>query len=450
MYESINNNQNKINETLTSLLAIEKRSKLLIRKHYYKVATSYDSLMLDNILSNGKCHVVAIFKEYLIDDDNSEFLKRYYKKSESFPRIIKISKYYYETSVIFPNYTPISEAKYIYKNIMKKQKVIDQQQELEEKMEKMKIKLKNKSKNKEKEKIDNVINDTAYNEILNQSESLLRIVFGIKKKKSGLNIIKPLTDEEEENEIEKIEKIINEIIKYESIQQLEKNNLIKNKIKLELSTIKNKPKLSIQTNNIKTINTYKNKHSVLTSISIHSLSPNSTHLYQNTNNSPAITSRNLKNNFSLTNNNSTNVSSRQINHKTTFSMPKINIIGSYNSKEKRYKLLSFNSLDNKNNSNNKTENYRINKEVLKTFFISNATSSNSNNKKCHKKIRSVLGRNNTSDLYKTYNTNFNEKKLNKGKKIFHIKKLEELNNRIKPIFLLNEQFLGFYTERNKK
>ena len=182
MYESINNNQNKINETLTSLLAIEKRSKLLIRKHYYKVATSYDSLMLDNILSNGKCHVVAIFKEYLIDDDNSEFLKRYYKKSESFPRIVKISKYYYETSVIFPNYTPISEAKYIYKNIMKKQKVIDQQQELEEKMEKMKIKLKNKSKNKEKEKIDNVINDTAYNEILNQSESLLRIVFGIKKK----------------------------------------------------------------------------------------------------------------------------------------------------------------------------------------------------------------------------------------------------------------------------
>ena len=450
MSSNIDNNQNEINETLTSLLVIEKRSKMLIRKHYDKVSTSYNSLILDNLLSNGKCHIVAIFKEYLIKDDNSEFLKRYYKKIESLPRIVKLSKYYYETSVIFPNYTPIMEAKYLYKNIMKKQKVIDEQQELEDQMERMKQKNKNKYKSKEKEKIDNVINDTAYNEILNQSESLLRIVFGIKKKKSGLNIIKPITDEEEENEIEKIEKIINEIIKYESIKQLEKNNLIKNKIKLELSTIKNKPKLSIQTNNIKTINASKNKHSVLTSFSIHSLSPNSTHLYQNTNNSPAITSRNLKNNFSLTNNNSTNVSSRQINHKTTFSMPKINIIGSYNSKEKRYKLLSFNSLDNKNNSNNSNENYSIKKEVLKTFFISNATESTINNKKVHKKIRSVLGRNNTTDLYKTYNTNFNEKKLNKGKKILHIKKLEELNNKMKPNFLLNDQFFGFYTSRIKK
>jgi len=450
MSSNIDNNQNEINETLTSLLVIEKRSKMLIRKHYDKVSTSYNSLILDNLLSNGKCHIVAIFKEYLIKDDNSEFLKRYYKKIESLPRIVKLSKYYYETSVIFPNYTPIMEAKYLYKNIMKKQKVIDEQQELEDQMERMKQKNKNKYKSKEKGKIDNVINDTAYNEILNQSESLLRIVFGIKKKKSGLNIIKPITDEEEENEIEKIEKIINEIIKYESIKQLEKNNLIKNKIKLELSTIKNKPKLSIQTNNIKTINASKNKHSVLTSFSIHSLSPNSTHLYQNTNNSPAITSRNLKNNFSLTNNNSTNVSSRQINHKTTFSMPKINIIGSYNSKEKRYKLLSFNSLDNKNNSNNSNENYSIKKEVLKTFFISNATESTINNKKVHKKIRSVLGRNNTTDLYKTYNTNFNEKKLNKGKKILHIKKLEELNNKMKPNFLLNDQFFGFYSYRIKK
>ena len=450
MSSNIDNNQNEINETLTSLLVIEKRSKMLIRKHYDKVSTSYNSLILDNLLSNGKCHIVAIFKEYLIKDDNTEFLKRYYKKIESLPRIVKLSKYYYETSVIFPNYTPIMEAKYLYKNIMKKQKVIDEQQELEDQMERMKQKNKNKYKSKEKEKIDNVINDTAYNEILNQSESLLRIVFGIKKKKSGLNIIKPITDEEEKKKKKKIEKIINEIIKYESIKQLEKNNLIKNKIKLELSTIKNKPKLSIQTNNIKTINASKNKHSVLTSFSIHSLSPNSTHLYQNTNNSPAITSRNLKNNFSLTNNNSTNVSSRQINHKTTFSMPKINIIGSYNSKEKRYKLLSFNSLDNKNNSNNSNENYSIKKEVLKTFFISNATESTINNKKVHKKIRSVLGRNNTTDLYKTYNTNFNEKKLNKGKKILHIKKLEELNNKMKPNFLLNDQFFGFYSYRIKK
>ena len=448
MSANINYNQNKINDISLPLLTIEKRSNFLIRKNYNKVSTSYNSLILDNLLSNGKCHLVAIFKEHLIEDDNSEFLKRYYKKNESLPRIVKISKYYYDTSIIFPNYTPISEAKYLYKNIIKKQKVIDFQQELKEKIEKIKIKIN--IKNKERKKIDTIINDTTYNEILNQSESLLRIIFGIKKEKTGLNIIKPLIDEEEENEIKKIERIINEIIKYESIQQFKLNNLIKNKIKLDLTTIKHKPKLSILTNNIKTLNEYKNKHNILTSSSIHSLSPNSTHLYQNINNSPNMTSRNSKNNFSLTNNNSTNVSSRYINHKTTLSMPKINIVENYNNKEKRYKLLNFNSIDNKNNINKKNENYKINREVLKSFFFNNTNSPTINNKKAHKKIRSVLGRNNTIDIYNTYYSNFNEKKLNKGKKIFHIKKLEELNNRIKPIFLLNEQFLGFYTERNKK
>ena len=442
----------KENEKLSSLLSIEKRSKILMLKHYNKIGTTYNTLMLDNLLSNGKCHVVATFKEYLIEDDDSEFLKRYYKIKEIIPRIYKIAKYYFETSVIFPNYTPLREAKYIYKNILRKQKVIDEQQELEEKMEIGKIKIKNKNKNKEK--VDTVFNDTAYNEILNQSESLLRIIFGIKKEKNGLNIIKPLIDENEEKEFEKMEKIINEITKYEPKEKIQINNSIKNKIKLGLKSIKNKPKLSIQTTNIKTINEYKNKQSVLTSVSINSLSPNSTQFYQNPNNSPSITSRNLKNNFSLTNNNSVN-SSRQINHKTTFSMPKINIVGSYNSKEKKYKLLSFNNMDKNSNHNHINNingfNQNKNREILKTFFISTATSPSINNKKVHKKIRSVLGRNNTIDLYQIYNTNYsNEKNSEKGKKIFRIKKLEELGNKVKSNFLLNEQYIGFYTDRVKK
>ena len=116
----------------TYILNIEKRANYLIIEHYKKIGTSYNYLILDNLLSNGKCHIVALFKEYLIIDDNSEFLKKFYKKKESLPRIKKVSQYYYETSVIFPNYTPLSEAKYFYKNIMKKQKIIDQIQELED------------------------------------------------------------------------------------------------------------------------------------------------------------------------------------------------------------------------------------------------------------------------------------------------------------------------------
>ena len=429
----------------TYILNIEKRANYLIIEHYKKIGTSYNYLILDNLLSNGKCHIVALFKEYLIIDDNSEFLKRFYKKKESLPRIKKVSQYYYETSVIFPNYTPLSEAKYFYKNIMKKQKIIDQIQELEDRERYNKT-----IKKKEKENNDNVINDTAYNEILNQSESVLRIVFGVKKEKINL-----FSDEENENnnnnDNKDIEKIIDEISKYENNNKSQiSSNTKNNKIKIEIPNLKNKPKLSIQTeSNIKTILDYKNKTNYLNTISFRTFSPN---LNNNTINNS--TSRNLKVNITLLNNNSIN-SKRTINHRSTFSMPKINISTSKEknnnnniSKDKTIKLLSFNN-NNKNNNFGKNKNLMKNVE-LKTVFMSKIISP-SINKKMHKKIRSVIGRNNGNDLYKTFNKNFNTSgNIDKDKKYFHIKQSEINGKKIKPSLFLHEEFLGFYTERNKK
>ena len=176
------------NKTNLYLLTLEKRANKKIYQHYKKIGTTYNYLILDNLLSNGKCHIVALFKEYLIVDDNSEFLRRFYNKKESLPRIKKVSNYYHETSVIFPNYTPLIEAKYIYKNIMRKQKVIDQIQELEDKEREKNHKVKKrKEKDKDKDLNENVFSDTAYGEILNQSESVLRIVFGININKYKCN-----------------------------------------------------------------------------------------------------------------------------------------------------------------------------------------------------------------------------------------------------------------------
>ena len=263
----------------TYLLSTEKRANSLIYENYNKVATSYNLLVLDNILSNGKYHIVALFKEFLIIDDNSEFLKRYYKKKESLPRIKKVSKYYYETSVIFPNYTPLFEAKFIYKNIMKKQKVIDQIQELENKKDKN-IKRKDKDKNYLKEK---VFNDTAYNEILNQSESILRIVFGLKKENDKLNIVNS-DDEEKNDKINDIQNLIDEITKYENNKpEVLLNNSNKAKLKLGIPNIRNKPKLSMQNfqnGNLKTIMDYKNKTNILQTTSLRTFSPNSTNYKQ--------------------------------------------------------------------------------------------------------------------------------------------------------------------------
>ena len=70
-------------------MSTEKRANSLIYENYNKVATSYNLLVLDNILSNGKYHIVALFKEFLIIDDNSEFLKRYYKKKNLYQELKK-------------------------------------------------------------------------------------------------------------------------------------------------------------------------------------------------------------------------------------------------------------------------------------------------------------------------------------------------------------------------
>ena len=420
-----------INEkTYSYLLNIEKRAQVLVNNHYKKIGTSYNNLILDNLLSNGKCHLVALFKEYLIIDDISEFFRRFYNKYESSSRLKKITKYYYETSVIFPNYTPLFESKFIYRNIMRKQKIIDQIQEIEDQRIKDKKLIK---KLKNKNIIENIINDTTYNEILNQSESVLRIVFGLKKK--DLNYFEQ-TEENDNEEIE-IQNLIDKITKYEN--KITITSTTKNKIKLSIPNLKNKPKLSIiQTVNFKSIIDYRNKSNILYTESLNSHSPNSTN-YNTISNS---TSRYLKANISVLNTNS----NKQTNHKPTLSMPKINPMSSV--KEKKIKLLSYNTIDINNNSIYKhfidfKKNYKNNKEIKsvnKNLFSILPT------KKTHKKMRSVLGRNIEGELFRVKIFNTNNNNNNKEKKMFRLKQKEEK----KPSLLIQDDFYGFYSARNKK
>lgn len=119
-----------------------------LHKKYFVDDELYSIFLINNIIYNDKMHLVAKFKDYLIADDQSEFLKRFYKHRESFPRLDKIYEYYEKYSRIYPNYTILLESKYLYKNIHQKQKMIDLQQEKEEEIEKMKER---KKKFKEKE-----------------------------------------------------------------------------------------------------------------------------------------------------------------------------------------------------------------------------------------------------------------------------------------------------------
>jgi hypothetical protein len=68
----------KINrsEIPKKFLLFKKRAKERLTNHYKVTASAYNKKVVNDIIFNEKTQVVANFKEYLIYDDNSEFLKR--------------------------------------------------------------------------------------------------------------------------------------------------------------------------------------------------------------------------------------------------------------------------------------------------------------------------------------------------------------------------------------
>ncbi len=189
------------NQKMINLLTIEQYIFSCFHQKYFVDQYTYGSVVINNIIYNEKTNIVATFKDYLISDDISEFLKRYYTTIESSIRLPKFFEYYETYSRIYPNYTILPEAKYIYKNIHKKQKMIDKQQKNESE-EKKKVNKKHKRNN---EKDDLVFSTDIYNSIINDSEDLYNLLFGINK-----------NCENSEKTQEDFNKIINEINKFEN------------------------------------------------------------------------------------------------------------------------------------------------------------------------------------------------------------------------------------------
>jgi hypothetical protein len=201
--------------------------------HHYNVYIDnyipYNILTLNALLSNGKCRTVATFKDFLIQDDQTEFLKRSYNHFESKIRIKKLIEFYITTSVIFPNYTPLYESKYIYRNVIQKQKVIDEQQQYEEQKEFGTLHLTT-SKNDTK-----IINDHVYGDIINQSNSIItKMLCIVKDDNNNDNNDSSNTD---------IEQLITTITKYENSNNNTNNNSTNRSINV------NKKRLTLKVNN---------------------------------------------------------------------------------------------------------------------------------------------------------------------------------------------------------
>jgi len=90
----------------------------------------YNSKVSADIMYNEQRHIVSIFKEYLIYDDFSEYLKRFYTHQEAVERLPRVYEFYEHYSKVFPNYVAIPESRYMFKNIERKQKLIDQRHQI--------------------------------------------------------------------------------------------------------------------------------------------------------------------------------------------------------------------------------------------------------------------------------------------------------------------------------
>ena len=207
--------------------------KIKLRRKYDISVNFYNKKKINELIFNDPSLYTAKFKEYLLLEDENEFLRRFYKNTEKKKKLTTIYNFYANYSKIFPNYIIIPESKYLYKNIQKKQKMIDNLQRMKRHEKKNKERLKNIGN-------DTILTNTAINSILNQTDSFY--------KKNLKNIIDISVSKDDT--IKNLNKIIYKIEENENQVKKSYINIVinkKNNLRKELSSI-NSPREEISKN----------------------------------------------------------------------------------------------------------------------------------------------------------------------------------------------------------
>ncbi len=208
--------------------------KIKLRRKYDISVNFYNKKKINELIFNDPSLYTAKFKEYLLLEDENEFLRRFYKNTELKKKLTTIYNFYANYSKIFPNYIIIPESKYLYKNIQKKQKMIDNLQRMKRHEKKNKERLKNIGN-------DTILTNTAINSILNQTDSFY--------KKNLKNII-DISVSKDDDTIKNLNKIIYKIEENENQVKKSYINIVinkKNNLRKELSSI-NSPREEISKN----------------------------------------------------------------------------------------------------------------------------------------------------------------------------------------------------------
>ena len=106
------------------LRILEHMSHIKLYTKYSSYIYNYSNIIINKLIFNITCSALSKYKDFLILNEEREFIHRFYSKKELYNRLKKICNFYEKNSRIFPNYIILYENKYIYKNIRKKQKMI--------------------------------------------------------------------------------------------------------------------------------------------------------------------------------------------------------------------------------------------------------------------------------------------------------------------------------------
>ena len=403
---------------LLPMKTIEKIAYCNFMNQHYKNKDFYNIKVIDEIIHNESSHIVAEFKDYLIKGDISEFLQQYYNKKESLNLLPKIYEYYISCSVIFPNYVILPESQYIYKNIQRKQRVIDIQQEQEDKEENIKNGV------LEQEKEPTVFNTQAFDSILNQTDTsgvkqyfgmspevskgggeseMMKLVSTIEKAEKNIKVDNNSHNKKNKINVCKLKKGNNEMnqFQYKKSMLLNEGGYTK-KIQSALNNKKNSPSffdkknIGNKNNNNENINIVINKNSIK-QILRQSTENNNNYYYKKRNNfSTQITyidscNNPMKNVFDLkgiesikkvkknskeSRNMKENTKQLYKNNSQTFSSLK-----NINSKEKNLEKNTIKEQEKEKNKENNVNQTNINKEITGNYNIDQNDNKNIKNEK---------------------------------------------------------------------
>ena len=400
---------------LKYFLSLKNRARYKLIKRYKNPVSYYNKKIINEILCNEKTHYVEQFKEYLIYEDYNEFLKRFYKSYEIRAKLKKILKFYQKYSKIYANYTSLPESKYMYKNIRRKQKMIEQ----------IHNKGNNNSENEEEDKSNDLSNIIFSSQVINSIYG--KTISTVNKSENNEN-----TEQSINEFLGKINKIENKI--YNGIKIIYKDNKI---LKDELFLNKNLKKEFIINKTKAALKGDKNNYYKIKNNELNKKNIDIRFTYSK---------KILANQNDIKKNNQNNSNSK--NNKPNFS--NLILINNYASRSKINRTI----LNNNNSKFNLKNNDTINNDNNTFNGYRYSIKTNINFPK-HKIISSLLKQNliNNSKIVNNYKENINLTNINNyitniNNNIYNRKK-NKLNLREK-LLKLDKKILSINTSSSKK